>query len=188
MSMTNGGVVISVQGLTKSFGDKVVVRSLDMEVRQGEIFGFLGPNGSGKTTFLRMLCGLLKPDAGQGVCLGRDILREAEEIKPLVGYLSQKFSLYDDLTVRENLTFTARAYAVPNRGRAVERCIERMNLAASRSSWRGASPGAGNSGWPWPPASCTNPGCSCWTSPRPGWTPARGGTSGTRCGAWRPRA
>ncbi len=120
--------VINVTGVTKIFGKKTVVDALDMNVKKGEIFGFLGPNGSGKTTFIRMLCGLLKPDAGSGTCLGYDILTESDLIKPKVGYMAQKFSLYGDLTVRENLDFLARAYQLPNRGKLIDEAIERMGL------------------------------------------------------------
>jgi len=97
-------------------------------VEQGEIYGFLGPNGSGKTTFIRMLCGLLKPDSGSGQCLGMDVIKDAPRIKTRVGYMAQKFSLYDDLSVRENLDFMSRVYGVENRRRAVNEMIERMSL------------------------------------------------------------
>ncbi|SME88390.1 ABC transporter ATP-binding protein [Desulfovibrio gilichinskyi] len=120
--------VINVTGVTKIFGEKTVVNALDMNVKKGEIFGFLGPNGSGKTTFIRMLCGLLQPDAGSGTCLGYDILTESDLIKPKVGYMAQKFSLYGDLTVRENLDFLARAYQLPNRRKLIDEAIERMGL------------------------------------------------------------
>ncbi len=120
--------VIDVRGVTKAFGGKVVVNGLDMRVERGEIFGFLGPNGSGKTTFIRMLCGLLSPDAGEGACLGLDMRRDAARIKEQVGYMSQRFSLYEDLTVRENLDFTARMYGLPRRREAVESMLERMGL------------------------------------------------------------
>jgi ABC-2 type transport system ATP-binding protein len=120
--------VIDVRGVTKAFGGKVVVNGLDMRVERGEIFGFLGPNGSGKTTFIRMLCGLLSPDAGEGTCLGLDVRRDAARIKEQVGYMSQRFSLYEDLTVRENLEFTARMYGLPRRREAVETMLERMEL------------------------------------------------------------
>jgi ABC-2 type transport system ATP-binding protein len=120
--------VIDVRGITKAFSGKVVVNGLDMRVERGEIFGFLGPNGSGKTTFIRMLCGLLSPDAGEGTCLGLDVRRDAARIKEQVGYMSQRFSLYEDLTVRENLDFIARMYGLPGRTEAVEAMIERMGL------------------------------------------------------------
>ena len=120
--------VIDVHGLTKAFGGKTVVDGLEMTIRRGEIYGFLGPNGSGKTTSIRMLCGLLTPDAGSGTCLGYDVIREADRIKPHVGYMTQRFSLYEDLTVRENLLFTARIFELDDPGRVVDECIERMNL------------------------------------------------------------
>ena len=126
--MNDAEWVIDVQNLTKSFGSKTVVKNLNIQVAKGEIFGFLGPNGSGKTTFIRMLCGLLRPDAGSGVCLGYDILREPARIKTLVGYMSQRFSLYEDLTVRENLDFMARIYKVKNRRKSVDACIERFGI------------------------------------------------------------
>jgi ABC-2 type transport system ATP-binding protein len=126
--MEHRELVIDVRGMTKSFGPKTVVRNLDMQVAHGEIYGFLGPNGSGKTTFIRMLCGLLRPDSGSGVCLGYDVIRESDKIKPHVGYMAQRFSLYEDLSVTENLRFTARMYGVTNGNQAVARCIERMGL------------------------------------------------------------
>ncbi|MEF2229981.1 MAG: ABC transporter ATP-binding protein [Pseudodesulfovibrio sp.] len=121
--------VIDVRGLTKAFDGKTVVDKLDMTIRRGEIFGFLGPNGSGKTTSIRMLCGLLTPDAGSGTCLGFDVIGGADRIKPHVGYMTQRFSLYEDLTVRENLHFTARIFGLPHADRVVDECIERMALA-----------------------------------------------------------
>ncbi len=135
--------VIDVSGVTKSFGPKTVVKGLDMQVRKGEIFGFLGPNGSGKTTFIRMLCGLLRPDSGSGTCLGYDIIEEAEFIKPKVGYMAQKFSLYGDLTVKENLDFLARAYQLPNRRKLVDEAIERMNMSRFTDQLAGSLSG----GW-----------------------------------------
>ncbi len=129
MNAPQSGPVIDVQGITKIFGHKTVVNALSLRVERGEIFGFLGPNGSGKTTFIRMLCGLLKPDAGSGTCLGLDVVRDAERIKSRVGYMAQRFSLYGDLSVRENLDFMARVYGVADRQGAVEAMIERMRLA-----------------------------------------------------------
>ncbi len=120
--------VIDVQGLTKSFDGKTVVNGLNMTINRGEIYGFLGPNGSGKTTSIRMLCGLLKPDAGSGTCLGYDVIAESDRIKPHVGYMTQKFSLYEDLTVRENLDFIARVFGLENPAQTVSDCIERMEL------------------------------------------------------------
>jgi ABC-2 type transport system ATP-binding protein len=135
--------VIDVTGLTKVFGKKTVVDHLDMRVSRGEIYGFLGPNGSGKTTFIRMLCGLLRPDDGQGTCLGFDVRTEADRIKPLVGYMSQRFSLYEDLSVRENLGFIARMYGVADKAAAVERTIERLRLVRFRDQLAGTLSG----GW-----------------------------------------
>ncbi|MEE2525437.1 ABC transporter ATP-binding protein [Hyphobacterium sp. HN65] len=120
---------IRVEGLTKRFGDKTVVDGFSMEVPKGAIYGFLGPNGSGKTTTIRMMCGLLKPDAGGGEALGLDIRTEARAIKSRVGYMTQKFSLYGDLTVRENLDFMARLHALPDVKRKVEGALEEYNLA-----------------------------------------------------------
>ncbi len=121
--------VIQVQDLTKAFSGKVVVNRLSLQVRRGEIFGFLGPNGSGKTTFIRMLCGLLRPDGGGGRCLGFDLLREGRRIRPHIGYMAQRFSLYEDLSVRENLDFMASLYQVPERRRAVADMLHRMALS-----------------------------------------------------------
>jgi len=119
---------IDVSGITKSFNGKVVVNNLSLTVEQGEIYGFLGPNGSGKTTFIRMLCGLLRPDSGTGRCLGLDIIKDFAAIKNRVGYMAQRFSLYGDLSVRENLDFMARMYGVQGRKAAVSATIERMKL------------------------------------------------------------
>jgi ABC-2 type transport system ATP-binding protein len=122
-------IAIEVEGLTKSFDGRKVVRNLSMQVRRGEIYGFLGPNGSGKTTTIRMLCGLLTPDEGRGTCLGYDIRSEADEIKRHVGYMTQHFSLYQDLSVVENLEFVARLYELPNPRAAARAMIDRLGLA-----------------------------------------------------------
>ncbi len=129
MTATERDLVVDVQGVTKRFGARTVVDAVDLQVRRGEIYGFLGPNGSGKTTFLRMLCGLLTPDAGSGTCLGQDLRTGQREIKRQVGYMTQKFSFYEDLTIRENLDFIARIYAIPDRRAAVVRSLERLGLA-----------------------------------------------------------
>ena len=110
--------VIDVRGLTKSFNGRKVVDGVSIRVPRGQIHGFLGPNGSGKTTTIRMLCGLLTPDAGEGTCLGFDVIREAAKIKREVGYMTQRFSYYEDLSIEENLDIVARMYAVPERERA----------------------------------------------------------------------
>jgi ABC-2 type transport system ATP-binding protein len=124
----NDAIAVEVEGLTKSFGGKVVVRDLSMRVRRGQIYGFLGPNGSGKTTTLRMLCGLLTPDSGRGSALGYDIRTQNEEIKRHVGYMTQRFSLYQDLSILENLEFVARVYGLANPVREARAAIERLGL------------------------------------------------------------
>jgi ABC-2 type transport system ATP-binding protein len=124
----NDAVVIEVEGLTKSFAGKVVVRNLSMRVNRGQIYGFLGPNGSGKTTTLRMMCGLLTPDSGRGTALGYDIRTQSEQIKRHVGYMTQRFSLYQDLSIIENLEFVARVYGLTDPAGEAERAIERIGL------------------------------------------------------------
>ena len=119
---------IEVRGVTKMFGTVRALDEIDLELGPG-VTGLLGPNGSGKTTFIRMLCGLLKPDAGSGSCLGFDVLRQQGEIKRHVGYMTQRFSFYEDLSIRENLDFIARIYAVPARNDAVLRSLDRLGLA-----------------------------------------------------------
>jgi len=138
-----GDIVIDVEGLTKRFGDKVVVDDFSMQVKRGQIYGFLGPNGSGKTTTIRMLCGLLTPDAGRGSCLGLDIVTESAAIKRQVGYMTQRFSLYEDLSIAENLQFIARVYGVPERARKVDQALERLGLTARRRQLAGTLSG----GW-----------------------------------------
>jgi len=136
-------IAIEVDGLTKSFDGRTVVRDLSMTVRRGTIYGFLGPNGSGKTTTIRMLCGLLTPDAGHGTCLGFDIIKEADQIKRRVGYMTQRFSLYQDLSVRENLDFVARLYGVREPTKAARAMIERLGLAGRENQIAGELSG----GW-----------------------------------------
>ena len=125
-------LAIDVQGLTKSFGDHKVVDNIDLQVRHGQVYGFLGPNGSGKTTTIRMICGLLKPDAGSGHCLGLDILKEALAIKAQVGYMTQHFSLYDDLTIKENLDFVARVYQLKQRKILVQESLDHLGFGKTR--------------------------------------------------------
>jgi len=135
--------IIEVKGINKSFDDKPAVIDLNLRVKEGEIFGFLGPNGSGKTTTIRMLCGLLTPDSGTGTCLGYDIVKESEKIKQHVGYMTQRFSLYDDLTVEENLDFIARLYHVKHRKEAVAKSIEELGLQHRKNQLAGTLSG----GW-----------------------------------------
>ena len=129
--------VIDVHDLQKSFGTHKVVQGLTLRVAAGEICGFLGANGSGKTTTIRILCGLLRPDGGNGTCLGLDIVRDAATIRRHIGYMTQKFSFYEDLTVEENLTFVARVYEMPNRAAAVGSIMDRMGLADRRAQLAG---------------------------------------------------
>jgi ABC-2 type transport system ATP-binding protein len=121
-------IAIDVHGLSKSFGGRKVVRDLSMQVKRGTIYGFLGPNGSGKTTTIRMLTGLLTPDEGEGTCLGYNIRTQAGEIKRHVGYMTQRFSLYQDLSVRENLEFVARLYGIGEPVKAAHAMVERLGL------------------------------------------------------------
>lgn len=136
-------LVIDVRGLSKRFGNKTVVDQVDLAVPRGRIMGFLGPNGSGKTTTIRMICGLLKPDAGSGTCLGYDIRTQAAEIKRHVGYMTQRFSLYEDLSIRENLDFVARVYGLTDRQRIIDEALERLGLTARAAQLAGTLSG----GW-----------------------------------------
>jgi ABC-2 type transport system ATP-binding protein len=136
-------LAIDVHGLSKVYGGRAVVDRVDIQVGAGRIVGFLGPNGSGKTTSLRMLCGLLTPDAGEGQVLGLDFRRQAAEVKRQVGYMTQKFGLYDDLSIRENLDFVARLFSMPNRRAAVDEALERLGLATRAKQLAGSLSG----GW-----------------------------------------
>ena len=141
--MNDAAPAIDVHGLDKRFGDKHVVVDLSMRVERGEIYGFLGPNGSGKTTSIRMMCGLLTPDAGSGTCLGYDLRTQSDEIKRHVGYMTQKFSFWDDLTIRENLEFVARVYETPDRKAVVERALADLGLVNRQHQLTGSLSG----GW-----------------------------------------
>ena len=135
--------MIDVHGLSKVYGTRRVVDNLSLTVQRGQIVGFLGPNGSGKTTTIRMICGLLTPDGGEGTCLGLDIRRDAAAIKRQVGYMTQRFSLYEDLSIAENLDFIARVYAVPDRTRAVRQTLEQLGLSTRGQQLAGSLSG----GW-----------------------------------------
>ncbi len=135
--------VIDVRGLTKRFGKRTVVDNVDLAVREGEIVGFLGPNGSGKTTTIRLICGLLTPDAGEGTVLGLDVRTQSAEIKLQVGYMTQKFSFYEDLTIEENLTFVARLYALKPVEDAVARTLDNLGLTSRKDQLAGTLSG----GW-----------------------------------------
>jgi ABC-2 type transport system ATP-binding protein len=139
----NGDDIIAISGLTKVYDGRAVVDHVDLTVRQGEIVGFLGPNGSGKTTTIRMICGLLKPDDGQGSCLGYDIRTQADQIKLQVGYMTQRFSLYEDLTIAENLDFVARLYALAPRDTFVGDALRQLGLVDRRNQLAGTLSG----GW-----------------------------------------
>ena len=136
-------LAIDVRGMTKRFGPRTAVDHVDLQVRRGEICGFLGPNGSGKTTFIRMLCGLLRADEGSGTCLGHDVITESEAIKRQVGYMTQRFSFYEDLSIVENLDFVARMYSVTRRRDAVRESLARLGLADRKDQLAGALSG----GW-----------------------------------------
>ena len=129
--------VIDVRGLNKSFGTLHAVRDFGITVNRGRICGFLGPNGAGKTTTLRLLCGLLTPDSGEGTVLGFDVMKQARRIKERVGYMTQKFSLYDDLSIEQNLTFTARVHALDRRKERVEAALVRLGLIERRAQLAG---------------------------------------------------
>jgi ABC-2 type transport system ATP-binding protein len=141
--MTAADIVIDVHGLTKAFDGRAVVRNLSMQVRRGTIYGFLGPNGSGKTTTIRMLCGLLTPDGGDGTCLGYNLRTETDKIKLQVGYMTQRFSLYQDLSVRENLEFIGRIYGITRPVAAAEAAIKRLGLSGRENQLAGELSG----GW-----------------------------------------
>src|SRR5207248_1807492 len=136
-------LAIDVRGMTKRFGSRLAVDHIDLKVRQGEICGFLGPNGSGKTTFIRMLCGLLRADDGSGTCLGHDVIKESEAIKREVGYMTQRFSFYEDLSISENLDFIARMYSIKNRKKAVRDSLGQLGLMDRRDQLAGELSG----GW-----------------------------------------
>ena len=142
-SASANGIAIDVKGLSKSFGGREVVHDLSMQVKRGSIYGFLGPNGSGKTTTIRMLCGLLTPDSGEGSCLGYDIRRDADRIKRQVGYMTQRFSLYQDLSVRENLEFVARLYGMQDPRGAAQEMVRRLGLSGREGQLAGELSG----GW-----------------------------------------
>ena len=139
----SGEPIIDIKGLTKIFSGKTVVDNVDLTVNRGEIVGFLGPNGSGKTTTIRMICGLLRADAGSGTCLGYDVRTESEKIKLEVGYMTQRFSFYEDLTIRENLDFVARLYDLKPRAQYVDSTLERLGLANRQHQLAGTLSG----GW-----------------------------------------
>ena len=136
-------LVIDVNALNKSYGDKHVVRDFSLQVKRGEIYGFLGPNGSGKTTSIRLICGLLKPDSGNGTVMGFDVIKQSPAIKREVGYMTQRFSLWEDLTIRENLDFVARMYGMSDRVTRVTEALEKLGLLSRQNQLAGSLSG----GW-----------------------------------------
>ena len=150
---------IDVKNLNKHFGEHHVVKDFSLQVAKGEIYGFLGPNGSGKTTSIRMMCGLITPDSGEGFCLGMDIFTQREKIKQKIGYMTQYFSMWGNLTIRENLFFIARLYGLDQRKARV----------------------AGSKEWPSPPACCMNLFCCFWMNRPLAWIQKRDGSSGKCC-------
>ncbi len=139
----SGELVIDVSNLNKSFGDHHVVKDVNLKVKKGKVFGFLGPNGSGKTTTIRMICGLLRPDSGSGTCLGLDIIKDSLRIRNYVGYMTQRFSLYEDLTIKENLDFIARVFAIDNRPQKVKESLAQLGLSSRANQLAGGLSG----GW-----------------------------------------
>ena len=139
----NGAVAIEARGLTKRFGDLVAVSQLDLDVPRGEIYGFLGPNGSGKSTTIRMLCGLLMPSDGKALVLDTEVPGDARRLKPRIGYMTQKFSLFGDMTVFENLQFIAEIYSYPRRERAarIRELLERYDLREQQKQLAGTMSG-----------------------------------------------
>ena len=136
-------LVIDVNALNKSYGDKHVVRDFSLQVKRGEIYGFLGPNGSGKTTSIRLICGLLKPDSGSGTVMGFDVIKQSHAIKREVGYMTQRFSLWEDLTIRENLDFVGRMYGMTDRIARVSDALEKLGLVSRQNQLAGSLSG----GW-----------------------------------------
>lgn len=136
-------LAIDVTGLVKRFDDKTAVDGIDIQMPKGKVWGFLGPNGSGKTTTIRMICGLLKPTEGHGSCLGFDILKQSAQIKDLTGYMTQRFSFWTDLTIRENLEFVARLYQLPDMHKKVDETLDNLGLTNRQKQLAGALSG----GW-----------------------------------------
>lgn len=141
--MSEAELAIDVRGLTKTFGKRTAVDHVDIKMPRGQVWGFLGPNGSGKTTTIRMLCGLLRPDAGEGTCLGYDILKNSRQIKNNVGYMTQKFSYWEDLSIRENLEFVANLYGLKNKKKVVDQTLEQLGLTSRQKQLAGTLSG----GW-----------------------------------------
>ena len=152
--------IIETHALSRRFGDLIAVRDVSLSVRRGEIFGVLGPNGAGKSTTIRMLCGILDPSGGSGKVVGYDIATQAESIKQRIGYMTQRFSLYEDLSVRENLEFYAGIYGV----RRSERRARVEAVLRGKSKSRARFPAVGSSASRWRARPSTNHHSCSWTS------------------------
>jgi ABC-2 type transport system ATP-binding protein len=155
---------VVVQNLTRKFGNFTAVDSISFSIPRGEIFGLLGPNGAGKTTTMRMLCGILQPTSGTATILGYDVTTQPEQVKQRIGYMSQKFALYDDLTVAENLNFYASLYSVP-RARLKDRVAELVAMAGLQGHEKQRAAARGGSAWLWPVLLSTSPPCFSWMNP-----------------------
>ena len=181
----NKDLAIDVRNLNKTFGDKHVVRDVSLQVAHGEIFGFLGPNGSGKTTSIRMMCGLLTPDSGEGTCLGYDIIKQSDEIKRHVGYMTQRFSMWEDLTIRENLDFVARMYAMPDRKQRVDQTLKQLGLEERASQLAGALSGGWKQRMALAACMLHDPEVLLLDEPTAGVDPRQDVISGRNCSSWR---
>jgi ABC-2 type transport system ATP-binding protein len=171
MNEDGGGSRHRCPNLNKSFGTKHVVVDLSLRVERGEIFGFLGPNGSGKTTSIRLMCGLLIPDSGSGTCLGFDIIKQSEAIKRNVGYMTQRFSFWEDLTIRENLEFTARVYEMEDRRAVVDKALADRPREPRGPAHRNA--GRVEAGWRRSPHACCIARSSALDDRPRAWIPTR---------------
>ncbi len=184
--MASAELVIQASGLTKRFGQLTAVDDLNLRVRRAEVFGFLGPNGSGKSTTIRMLCGLLLPSAGEIEVLGCQIPRDAEALKRRIGYMTQKFSLYEDLSVVENLQFLATVQGLNKDAarRRIAELLERYWLGEQRLQMAGTLSGGQKQRLALAGAVLHKPACCCSTNPPARSIHSRAGSSGSRCSNW----
>jgi hypothetical protein len=176
-------VAITARGLTRRFGEVTAVDHLDLEIPRGRIYGFLGPNGSGKSTTFRMLCGLLRPSEGHVEVMGHDATRDAEAVRRILGYMTQRFSLYDDLSVDENLEFIAEIYGLPRREKRERVAMARREYRLEELRRQRAGTMSGGD-WPWPPPPCIAQTFCYSTSPQAPWIPRAAGSFGRACSTW----